>query len=32
MAMMDMMFHDPPEIAWVLEEIAKLEDDINRAT
>lgn len=29
-AMAGMMFHDPPDIAWVLDEIRALEDDINR--
>lgn len=29
-AMAGKMFHDPPGIAWVLEEIRTLEEDINR--
>jgi len=31
-AMAGMMFHDPPDIAWVLDEISKLEADINGLT
>lgn len=30
--MAGMMFHDPPDIAWVLDEISKLEADINGLT